>query len=182
MKKITDMAHELLSSYVHKTAICADFTMGNGYDTRFFAERATAGTVYAFDIQEEALTPTKKLLNDTANVRLILDNHLSMDRYIQDKLDAAIFNFGYLPNGSTTITTDAEISLSAVKKAFRLCKKHALLILVCYPGHAQGAKEAAMITKWCESLDAYTARIMKITMMNKPHAPFLFAVEKLSDL
>ncbi len=182
MKKITEIAHELLSSYVHQTAVCADFTMGNGYDTRFFAERAVDGTVYAFDIQEAALNQTKKLLNDPANVRLILDNHLFMDRYIQDKLDAAVFNFGYLPNGSTAITTDAEVSLTAVKKAFGLCKKHALLVLVCYPGHAQGAKEAIEITKWCESLDAHTARIMKITMVNKPHAPFLFAVEKLSEL
>lgn len=182
MKKITEIAHDLLCPYVHKQAVCADFTMGNGYDTLFFAKRAQKGLVYAFDIQAEALKRTEALLKDHRDpVKLILDNHIHMDHYIQKKLDAAVFNFGYLPNSDQSVTTDADNSLSAVQKAFQLCRRHALLVLVCYPGHKEGAKEAAAITAWCESLSNKTARMMKIAMVNKPQAPFLFAVEKLTD-
>ena len=39
--------------------ICVDFTMGNGGDTLFLSKTVgETGKVYAFDIQEEALTST----------------------------------------------------------------------------------------------------------------------------
>lgn len=182
MKKITEIAHDLLLPYVHKQAVCADFTMGNGYDTLFFADHAKSGIVYAFDVQTEAIAQTKALLGaNRGNVRLILDNHIHMDQYITAKLDAAVFNFGYLPNGDKQFTTASKDSLFAVQSAFRLCKRHGLLVLVCYPGHKEGARETALITKWCESLNANTARIMRIEMVNKAQAPLLFAIEKLID-
>lgn len=180
MKKITQIAHELLCPYVQQTSICADFTMGNGNDTLFFAQRAINGFVYAFDIQEQALTETQKRLgNNYPNVQFIKDNHIYMEQYIKTKLNAAVFNFGYLPNGSQTLTTKASDSLCAVQKAFQLCDKHALLVLVCYPGHEEGRKESRLIGEWCATLSSQTARIMKAEMVNKPQSPFLFALEKL---
>lgn len=179
MKKITEMAHILLSPYVHSGAICADFTAGNGNDTLFFCERARKGFVYAFDIQREAFQRCEALLKDYHNFKLILDNHIHMENYIHEQLDAAIFNFGYLPNSASTLVSEPQTSLIAVKKAFALCKRHSLLVLVCYPGHEIGEHEAQCITEWCNTLKSNEARIMKIVMVNKPYAPFLYAIEKL---
>lgn len=181
MKKITEMAHDLLMPYIHDQAICADFTLGNGHDTEFLAQQAVNGMVYAFDIQDEALKKSMELLGERDNVKLILDNHINLDQYIHTKLDAAVFNFGYLPNGDSTFTTKPQDSLCAVQKAFLCCKKHALLVLVFYPGHDLGKIEAESITAWCESLANQTARIMRIEMVNKPNAPFIYAIEKLLE-
>lgn len=183
MKKITEMAHDLLLPYVHKQAVCADFTMGNGNDTLFFAKLAVQGTIYAFDIQEAALAHTSSLLNEQlrAHVQLILDNHVNLASYIHKKLDAAVFNFGYLPQGNTQITTQAKESIIAVDKAFQLCRRHGMLVLVCYCGNKQQMIEAQAIGSWCEALSNQQARIMKIQMVNKPHAPFLYGVERLIE-
>ncbi len=179
MKKITEMAHIVLAPYIHAEAICADFTAGNGNDTLFFCERAQKGFVYAFDIQKEAVRQCEAVLKVYPNVKLILDNHIHMENYIHEQLDAAIFNFGYLPNSASTLVSEPQTSLIAVQRAFALCKRHALLVLVCYPGHEIGEQEAQCISEWCHTLKSDEARIMKIAMVNKPHAPFLYAIEKL---
>lgn len=181
VKKIVTMAHELLKDYIKEDSICADFTMGNGYDTFFLAQLAKKGRVYAFDIQETALLHTKALLQDASHVRLILDDHAHMDAYITTPLDAAIFNFGYLPNGDPSITTNKTSSKQAVTKAYALLKRHGLLVLVLYPGHPQGKEEADCFLEWCEQLDVHHASVMKIAMVHKPQAPFILAIEKVGE-
>ena len=45
--------------------IAVDFTMGNGGDTLFLSKTVgESGKVYAFDIQEEALTSTRAFLEE----------------------------------------------------------------------------------------------------------------------
>ena len=57
-----------------------DATMGDGNDTKFLAGLGCEGL--SFDIQEEALVKTKKLLgNDNENVKLILDSHENIEKY-----------------------------------------------------------------------------------------------------
>ena len=51
--------------------------MGNGHDTLFLSK--VAKQVYSFDIQQEALNNTKKLIEDTDNVNLILASHENFD-------------------------------------------------------------------------------------------------------
>ena len=85
----------------------------------------------AFDIQEEALFQTRTLLaKHHLAACLIRDSHENLDHYVKKPLDAAIFNFGYLPNGDKTITTTADSSLSAVQKALSLLKDTGILVLV----------------------------------------------------
>lgn len=181
VKKIVTMAHELLKDYIKEDSICADFTMGNGYDTFFLAQLAKKGRVYAFDIQEAALLHTKALLQDAANVTLILDDHANLDHYIKTPLDVAIFNFGYLPKGDPSITTNQTSSKQAVTKAYALLKRHGILILVLYPGHPQGKEEADFFLDWCEQLNVHHASVMNIRMLHKPQAPFILAIEKVGE-
>ena len=82
MKKILEYAHELLQSYVTKEDITVDMTAGNGHDTLFLAQ--ISKYVYAFDIQEEAIKNTNKLLQEhnITNVKLIHDSHIFVNKYV----------------------------------------------------------------------------------------------------
>lgn len=114
---------ETMIEYVHNRIkrkdyqIAIDFTMGNGHDTLFLSK--VAKQVYSFDIQQEALNNTKKLIEDTDNVNLILASHENFDCYVKN-FDVGIFNLGYLPNGDHQITTMADSSLQAIKKQLNI--------------------------------------------------------------
>lgn len=183
MKKIAMLAHDILKDYIHEDSICADFTMGQGNDTLFLANVAPIGKVYAFDIQQAALDQTRRKLEEgrSAHVELILDSHEALCTYIKEPLDVGIFNLGYLPNGDLSITTMCDQSMRAIQLAFGKLKRHGMLVLVLYVGHDEGKKEAEQIIAWCEQLPLNLAIVMKVSMLQKPLAPILLAIEKIGD-
>lgn len=79
LTKITDINKFYLENIINEGDIVIDATMGNGYDTRYLAEKVgEKGFVYAFDIQEEAIKSTRKKLEKegyTDRVVLIFDGH-----------------------------------------------------------------------------------------------------------
>ena len=97
-----------------------------------------------------------------------------MSSYIKEELDAAIFNFGYLPHGSEQLTTTLLTTKEAVPQALRLLKRKGVLVLCVYIGHEEGRKESA----W---LDTYVAGLsypyLKITS-GSPASPYLYVIEK----
>ncbi|MEJ7220935.1 class I SAM-dependent methyltransferase, partial [Staphylococcus gallinarum] len=84
-------------------------TCGNGNDTLFLAQNVPNGFVYGFDIQQLAITNTEQKVATFSNVKLIKDSHNNVKQYIKaehiGKIDAAIFNLGYLPKGDKSIVT-----------------------------------------------------------------------------
>ena len=74
-KTMLEMSQWLMQSSIEPEFICVDATMGNGHDTHFLS--SLCHHVYAFDIQEQALKETEKLLslNQVKNVTLIHDSH-----------------------------------------------------------------------------------------------------------
>ena len=63
-KKIVDIVHQLFMEYVHEGDIVIDATAGGGQDTLKLCECVgSTGKVYAFDIQQEALTSAARLLD-----------------------------------------------------------------------------------------------------------------------
>ena len=85
MQSILHTAKELLLPALRPGGTAADFTMGNGHDTLFLSRALPGGQVWAFDIQPAALKATQALLDNNSaggNVRLILDSHSNLDRYI----------------------------------------------------------------------------------------------------
>lgn len=178
MEQVLDFAKRLLLPHCHFHGVYLDGTMGNGQDTLFFAENCPESLLYAFDIQEEALFQTRTLLaKHHLAACLIRDSHEHLDHYVKKPLDAAIFNFGYLPNGDKTITTTADSSLSAVQKALSLLKDTGILVLVCYPGHPAGAEEAKALENWARALDASAYNVIKYDFINKHQPPFVIAIE-----
>lgn len=178
MEPVLDFAKRLLLPHCHFHGVYLDGTMGNGQDTLFLAQNCPESLLYAFDIQEEALRNTRTLLAQNGLAAcLVHDSHERLDHYIKKPLDAAIFNFGYLPKGDKTVTTKADSSLAAAQKALALLKETGILVLVCYPGHPEGAAEAAALEAWCRSLNAKAYNVVKYDFINKHTPPFVLAVE-----
>ncbi len=102
--------------------LCMDATMGNGHDTAFLSSLAgTEGQVLAFDIQEIALSNTRKRLrneNCPDNTTLFLESHTEIGKHaLPGSVSCITFNFGYLPGGDHAKATHPETSLAAVKAA-----------------------------------------------------------------
>ena len=53
LTKVTDLNKVLLEDVISEGDIVIDATMGNGYDTKYLAEKVgESGVVYSFDVQE----------------------------------------------------------------------------------------------------------------------------------
>ena len=62
LKKIVDIAHDMLMIDLKESDIAIDFTCGSGNDSKFLCDHVKY--VYSYDIQESALDEAKNLLND----------------------------------------------------------------------------------------------------------------------
>ena len=62
--QITYWCHSIIKSQIPEGGVYVDATMGNGHDTLFLCEMAGEnGSVWAFDIQNQALESTRTLLS-----------------------------------------------------------------------------------------------------------------------
>lgn len=181
MKDILVFAKEILQERLPKDGTFVDFTMGNGHDTLYFANYCSEGHVYAFDVQQMALDNTKQLLDDNGgfdNVTLILDSHHNVDKYVQGEIDAGIFNLGYLPGSDKSVTTQCNTTLEALDKAVKMLKTGGVIVVIIYPGHSEGTREADMVEEFCAKLDKHTYNTYKYALLNKKNPPYIVAAEK----
>lgn len=181
MKDILVFAKEILQERLPKDGIFVDFTMGNGHDTLYFAQYCREGHVYAFDVQQQALDNTRKLLEEqqaAGNVTLILDSHHNVDKYVSGEIDAGIFNLGYLPGSDKSVTTQCDTTLEALDKAVKMLKVGGVIVVIIYPGHSEGSREAEMVEQFCAKLDKHTYNSYKYALLNKKNPPYIVAAEK----
>ena len=160
-----------------------DGTAGNGRDTLFLAQLAGGkGKVWAFDIQAQALSNTAGLLRENGveeRVELIAASHADLADYVREPLDAAMFNFGYLPGGSKNLTTRADTSVAALEAAVSLLAGGGILTAVLYDGHAEGARESAAVQAWAAALPQEQYQVLHYRFTNqRNHPPQLLAIEK----
>ncbi len=178
---ILETAHLLLSKYITSEDIMVDATMGNGYDTVFLAEHSKF--VYAFDIQDQALEETRKLIekNDITNVTLIKDSHENILNYVSE-FKGVVFNLGYLPNGDKNITTKKDITLKTIQTLLPVLKKDGFILIVVYTGHDQGIEESNGLNDYFKSIDQNTYKVLRTDLPfqdNKP--PFIYFILKVKD-
>lgn len=178
MKMMVDIAHDFLSEVLTKEAIAVDFTMGNGFDTVFLAKNAKH--VYAFDKQPKAFENTKQLVekNQLENVTLILDGHEHASQYLPS-FDIGIYNLGYLPGSSHTITTQMETTMAALKASLDLLKQGGRIILVVYPGHEEGKRESEALQRFVGALSSHDYHAASFKMENKKLSPYLLIIDKV---
>ncbi|MFO1006348.1 MAG: class I SAM-dependent methyltransferase [Planctomycetaceae bacterium] len=172
MKPITQLAHELLATHA-KGSLAIDATAGNGHDTLFLANLVgPTGTVWAFDIQSEALRKTAARLcehqvpvelrlksaspapagENHSRVVAIEANHAELARHLpveaRGRVAAIMFNLGYLPGADKSCITTTASTLAALDAAIEFLAPLGVLTVVVYPGHAGGQSEADAVRGW----------------------------------
>ena len=181
--KITDINKLYLEKVINKGDIVVDATMGNGYDTKYLAEKVgEEGFVYSFDIQETALKSTKKRLdkeNLSDRVKLILDGHENLDAYVKEEVACVVFNLGYLPRAKHIIITKPDTTLEAIKKSLKLLKPNGIISIAAYIGHEGGLEEKNYICEYLNSLDQSEFNVLHMQFTNQiNNPPQLILVEK----
>jgi ubiquinone/menaquinone biosynthesis C-methylase UbiE len=181
MKSVTMFNQQEISKIITGDSIAIDATLGNGHDTLFLARKAKH--VHGFDVQIEALENTKKRLKENGfdNVTLHHESHHKMDAVIPFQVDVIMFNFGYLPGGRKTITTQKETSALALEKACKLIKPGGIITLALYIGHKEGAEEAALIEETIKHLPKSRFEAISYKPLNKNSAPYSIIIEKRKD-
>lgn len=172
---------EFISRHIKKGGTAVDFTMGNGHDTLWLSRAVGEdGHVYAFDIQQQALDSTAKLLeeNGVGNVTLIKASHHLAGDYVKEPICVGMFNLGWLPGGDKSITTLHETTLPAIKTAIELLEHGGGLLIAVYPGHPEGEVEGKIVTEMLSDYSRFQFTISCLKIINSPSSPFFFLVEK----
>ena len=186
--KTTDLAMTITLQYVKRGDTVVDATCGTGQDTVSLAKAVgDEGTVYAFDIQQDAIDQTERRLKDCGlgNVRLIKDSFVRMAEYVSgESVSAMVFNLGYLPGGDHSITTMAEDTLKGLEAATGLIKAGGIITVVLYDGHQEGQHEKEAVLKWAEALDASKYHVAYVSMKNQKNNPpeILWITKKTLDV
>jgi 16S rRNA C1402 N4-methylase RsmH len=159
---LVHQAHEALSAILHDGDTAIDATVGNGHDTLFLARAVgEGGTVYGFDIQEQALDTAYKRLQDEGlalRVSLYHAGHEAMAVVLPEsargRVRAVMFNLGYLPGGDKARTTAISTTLAALEQARELLAPGGMISVLAYTGHPGGREEAEAVKGWAQSLSA----------------------------
>ncbi|WP_165088126.1 class I SAM-dependent methyltransferase [Neisseria yangbaofengii] len=184
IQNILPFTHQLLTRHLNNGDTALDGTAGNGHDTVFLAKAVgNRGKVWAFDVQQQALEQTKARLmseNLLNCVTLVHDSHQYIERYIRQGVDAAVFNFGWLPGGDKSITTSADSSLAALNGTLSLLNPNGIVTAVLYPGHDSGRVEANAIEAWAQLLPQQEFAVLKYHFINRQnYPPYVLAIQKL---
>ena len=183
-------AHQRIRPHLFPGAIAIDATLGNGYDSLFLAQHiAPTGKLYGFDIQPAAILATQTRMQ-TAQLaeltQLFRESHAQLAQLIpvseHGKIQAIMFNLGYLPGAEKHLITQTASTLTALAASVNLLSTTGLLSILAYPGHPGGAEETQAVSDWIAQLPS-TQFNCEVLLSTHPHAtaPRLFLVEKLAE-
>ena len=168
------LSHKFISEHVKEGSTCVDATAGRGRDTLFLCRLVgKSGSVFAFDIQDDAIKSTQKLLNDSGeNATLILNCHSKMDQYLEENsVDAIMFNFGWLPGGDHTKFSHGDTSCLAIEKGLNLLKIGGVMSLCIYCGKETGFEEKETLLSFLKSLDQKKYSVLLTDYINRSGNP-----------
>jgi len=194
---VLTMAQRLAAERTPPGSIAVDATAGGGVDTLFLARTVgPGGRVYAFDVQEEALSRTRARLAEAANgagaalgdVTLLRAGHEEMSARIPSeahgRVRAVMFNLGYLPGGTAgegaagPVITKPDTTVAALDAALGLLAPGGIATIVVYPGHDGGQDEAESVDAWVAALPDEAAQAVLYRYPKRPSSPYLYALEK----
>ena len=174
MIKLTDFYHQLIHNKTKKH-VAIDMTCGHGHDTLFLSK--VFAKVYAFDIQADAIQNTKKRTSNQNNVTIIRDNHNHFDQYINENIDVAIYNLGYLPRGNKAIKTNSKTTLSSLAKLCGILNDDGMIVLELYPHNPQ---EKKAVMAYTQSLQ-HPYDVIQIDLHNRHNSPNLIIIKKSAN-
>ena len=178
------LCHLFLRDKVKPGDRVVDATCGNGGDTLILAGLVgSRGKVWSFDIENEALTRTKDMLEDAGScsqVELVSSGHEHLAGFVAEPVQAVVFNLGYLPGSSKETVTRPETTLTALDQASRLLLPGGVILVVVYTGHPGGQEEGCAVEKWAAGLPSLSFNVWSSRMLNRQmHAPYLLMMEKM---
>lgn len=168
------VVHEFLKQNVREGAFCIDATAGKGRDTALLCQLAgKSGRVLAFDIQREAVSQTRALLErEGLRADVILNSHANMEQYAEaGTVDCVVFNFGRLPGGDLRIFTRAESSIQAIDAALRLLKPRGVMAIALYYGKENGYEEKNAILQHLKTVDERVYTVLCCEWSNRHGDP-----------
>ncbi|PYZ93825.1 16S rRNA (cytosine(1402)-N(4))-methyltransferase [Salipaludibacillus keqinensis] len=184
---VLPFARETLQKAVPLNGVAVDATAGNGHDTAFLAKLVgSKGTVYSFDIQEQAINATKDRLKQEQleeRVTLIQEGHETLSDHLlpdhQGHIDGAIFNLGYLPGSDKSVVTSSATTIEAIKQLLIHLKPKGIIVLVVYYGHEEGKIEKENLLPFVQSLPQHEFHVLEYRFTNQHNdPPFIIAIEK----
>ncbi len=168
------LSHKFIYEHVKLGAFCIDATAGRGRDTLFLCNLAgDHGKVLAFDIQEEAISSTKELLEkNQKTATVILDSHSNIDQYAKKgTVDAIMFNFGWLPGGDHTKFSHGDTSCTAIEKGLEILKPGGVMSLCIYCGKETGFEEKETLLAFLKTLDQKKYSVLLTDYINRAGNP-----------
>ena len=185
--RLTDIAQQWLKETLTAGDIAIDATLGNGYDALFLARQVGAtGHLYGFDVQEQAIIESKKLLADEpCSSSFFLKGHEHMATTLPanclGRVKGIMFNLGWLPNSDKSVITQSVTTIKALAQSICLLAPGGRLTVMVYPGHKGGDSEAEEVMHWLEQ-QCFEHKHMfsfdKVEVQGRPKAPILLKIEK----
>ena len=180
--RLTRAAAEWVSAALTEGGFAVDATVGNGYDTLFLADRVgKGGRVLGFDVQKMALNNASELIRFAGNldrVRLILGCHSGLSRTLigYPRVDAAMFNLGYLPRGDHRIVTRPSTTIPAIAAVLERLAPKGRVSILAYRGHPEGPEEYEAVRGFFEQSSGLEVREFAGNTENES-GPRLFLVQ-----
>ncbi|MCC5909868.1 MAG: class I SAM-dependent methyltransferase [Clostridiaceae bacterium] len=180
----TEFAHIAIESKIQKGSVVIDATLGNGYDTLFLYNIVgNEGKVFSFDIQVQSLQNTEALLQkhnlQHSSITLIHDGHENIKKYVNERIDAAMFNLGYLPKGNKDIITKPDTTIKAISTVLELLNRGGIISIVIYYGHKGGIHEKNCVLDYIETLTYEEYTVLQCDYINhENNPPVVLLIEK----
>ena len=171
-----NIIHKIIRERVQPGDLCIDATAGRGNDALFLAKLVgETGHVTAFDIQQDAVDSTKKLLEEhgmTSRTDVLLKSHSEMDEVCEEGTVSCItFNFGWLPKGDHNIFTNKSTSIPAIEKGLKLLKSGGMMTLIIYYGRETGFEERDALLEYLPTIDSSRFTVREMPFVNRPNCP-----------
>lgn len=187
-QKHLDLSKQYFEKLLQRGDLVIDATCGNGHDTYFLASKFLTedeGTLYALDIQTQALESAKRKITENFSEKIVQRIHFLKrchstfpEEIIENSVKLIVYNLGYLPHGDKTITTFSSTTLTSIENALKLISEAGAISITCYPGHPAGEIEEKNLLNFASQLDPYKFIVCHHRFINRDKAPSLLILQK----
>ncbi len=181
---------QIIKDILTKGCCAIDATCGNGQDTlklcRLCLGSEGEGTIFAIDLQSEAIARTKQLLQNQLTpgqldqVHFVHASHEQLPEQAKNfPISLIIYNLGYLPGGNQSLTTQVHTTLKSLESATSLLQTGGSILITCYPGHEEGAREEAALLQFATTLSPRSWLVIHQRWPNREFCPSVLFLTKI---